>query len=466
MTTKGNGKCNGSYGDSGAALQNDDSCLGEDWAGSGLGRRGLGRFEPGPGSGWGCDRCAVRLLVRGGWGGGFQGGLGFEELWAQGVGGGGGSFEELGEVLVGDGGLAGEGGGVGGAVEGAEAVGLAGERGLELGEGGGGLVLKQEEFAEKLACGSQGAGGDGVLFGAVFKGGCALHAEEGFFRLVLREGEPCSDFGLLDFYLEGPVVFFGGDELFVGLGEGGEGGLDGGEISCVGGAEALGEEGHGFRIRVGAGVGGEGGGLSPLAALKRVAGGDGGGGEVCGGGAAGASAGLDPGGRGGRGGEHAGGAFYDGVGFVVLCLLEVGVDEVVIGVELIVALGGGAGRGGGGEVGGDGFGPRADAGEGVGGHVEGMGGIGCDFGVELGGVEGVGGERGDVVGVDDVVGEAGVIGIIDEEGFEDLTGLELAGVGFVSGRGGSGEGEGVEDCGFFVGGVGCAEGGHGGRRRR
>ncbi len=111
--------------------------------------------------------------------------------------------------------------------------------------------------------------------------------------------------------------------------------------------------------------------------------------------------------------------------------LKVGVDEVVHGVKLfagiaLIACGLACGQ-----VRCDGVLPQPEAGEDVRGHVERVGSVGRDLSIFACGGETARCELGAVAGVDDVVGDAGMVGVGFVERLEDGERLFLPGVGLV-----------------------------------
>ncbi len=248
-----------------------------------------------------------------------------------------------------------------------------------------------------------------------------------------------------------PIVIPGDGQ---GLADGGDflgGTAGGGDIAGTGGADGFGVMHEGFGVaksipREPCGLEGERGGGLPIVTLQGIAGGRGGEGVGC--------------------GELIFVEHGEGVHFSehflrtgVVRLLEVGVDEVVRGVELIEGASAavepqGLGDAGfrGDRVGGDGIVPQAEAGEDVRGHVEGVRRIGRDDGVGTGGFQAEFGEGRIIDAVNDVVGDAGVVLVARQELIEDVAAALLPGVGLVSGVeiADGYQLEGVEDGGFVI----------------
>ena len=121
----------------------------------------------------------------------------------------------------------------------------------------------------------------------------------------------------------------------------------------------------------------------------------------------------------------------DGAGIIVLGELQVGVDHIVLPVQLIGGCLVGFGRTHRGLIGGDRFLPVADAGEDVGRHVLRMRRRGRDLGVTHGRVEAFLGDRRIVVKVDQIVGDAGMLGLALEDRLQDGRAFELIGISLV-----------------------------------
>jgi hypothetical protein len=152
----------------------------------------------------------------------------------------------------------------------------------------------------------------------------------------------------------------------------------------------------------------------------------------------------------------------DGLG--VLRRLQVGEDQVIEGVELVVPDGAAviAGRvlargGRRGQVGFDRFRPHAEARVDVRRHVERMRYVGRDAAVLLGGGQAAGRERRVVVGVDDVVRDARVGPVLLEERLEDRRRLELVRVREIRRRRRPEQRQGAEQGHLQIGGVALLE---------
>jgi hypothetical protein len=135
----------------------------------------------------------------------------------------------------------------------------------------------------------------------------------------------------------------------------------------------------------------------------------------------------------------------DGPRVLVLCELQIGVDHIVLPVQLVAVLLVRLGRAHRRGIGRNRFLPVADAREDVGRHVLRMRRRRRDLGIARGGVETFLGDRRIVVGVDQVVGDAGMLRLALEDPFQDRRRLELVGIGLVGGRGRDVEREGVID---------------------
>ncbi len=322
-------------------------------------------------------------------------------------------------------------------------------------EGFAGLVEGHVKVAEHFAGGDV----DFALAELVLLVGGHAHGGDGGGGVVFGEGLPGDDLVALDLCGVGVRVVgggfeFGEDGVVAGEGCGGELG-----VVEVAGGDALAPVDSEGGVSGGAGIGRERGEGVPVVHLHGEDDTD----AVV---AVGAGE-LHVVGVGEGGHTVADGAELVGevAGFGVFAGLEPGVDEELVGVHLVggtgpvggfVLLGGGEG----GEVGGDVGLPHAEAGEDVAGHVEGVGRGGSDFGVDLGGLQTFGSEGGGVAGVDDVVGEAWVVGILVEEREQDGEGGVFFGEGGVVGCDAGDEGEGVEGGTFDVVGEGGVESGH------
>src|SRR5271157_2256450 len=98
----------------------------------------------------------------------------------------------------------------------------------------------------------------------------------------------------------------------------------------------------------------------------------------------------------------------------ILASLEIGIDQVILRVELVAGRVVFPGRGYRDEVGINGFLPQAEPGEDVRGHVKSVWRVRRDRGITSRRVQGPRRQRWIVVGVDDVVGYAGVLWLFDK----------------------------------------------------
>ncbi len=90
-----------------------------------------------------------------------------------------------------------------------------------------------------------------------------------------------------------------------------------------------------------------------------------------------------------------------------------------------------------------------------------MRGVGGNLGVAPGRGNRLIGQRRHVVGVNDVVGQAGMVRLLSEELFEDLACLQATAVGFVTGVRGNRQGKRVEDGGLVILGIAARDLSHG-----
>ena len=154
-------------------------------------------------------------------------------------------------------------------------------------------------------------------------------------------------------------------------------------------------------------------------------------------------------------------------GAAVIPALQVGVHQVVHGVDgpavealqahfLAVAAGAFARI----DVRLDRFLPQAQPRKNVRRHVLSVRRAGGDSGVSPGRSQGLGGQYRVVVVVDDVVGDARVVGPLGEQRFQEAAGFALVGIVVVPGVGRGVEGQGVENGGFGVVGKVSVQGRH------
>ena len=131
------------------------------------------------------------------------------------------------------------------------------------------------------------------------------------------------------------------------------------------------------------------------------------------------------------------------LGRLVLGHLGVCVDHVVVGVRCAVIPG--RCRLGRGAVGLDRVLPGANPGEDMRRHVQSMRSAGRDLRVAARGIQALGGDRRVVVGVDEIVGRARMIGLLPEDRLQNRRRAQLVLVGLVGGIEGGRDQQGVQD---------------------
>src|SRR6516164_1061873 len=136
--------------------------------------------------------------------------------------------------------------------------------------------------------------------------------------------------------------------------------------------------------------------------------------------------------------------------FRILPRLQIGIDEVIHRVQLVVGFVAGLGSPRRFRVGADRFLPIADAGEDVGRHVLRVRRRRRDLRIPLGRVEASLRQGRRVVEMDQVVGDAGMARLAQEDRLEDRGALELHRIGLVARRGRDIEFDRIENLGFVV----------------
>ena len=140
----------------------------------------------------------------------------------------------------------------------------------------------------------------------------------------------------------------------------------------------------------------------------------------------------------------------DGLRFRILPRLQIGIDEVIHRVQLVVGFVAGLGGPRRFRVGADRFLPIADAGEDMGRHVLRMRRCRCDLRIPLRRIEAFLRQGRRVVEMDQVVSDAGMARLAPEDRLEDRSALELHRIGLVAGQGRDVEFDRIENLGFVV----------------
>src|SRR5208337_4178869 len=153
--------------------------------------------------------------------------------------------------------------------------------------------------------------------------------------------------------------------------------------------------------------------------------------------------------------------FLDNLGRLpVASALQVGVDEVVHCVQLFTGISLPMCGSPGSQVGCDGVVPHTQASEDMRGHMQRMRSRGSDAGVGSGGCEAAGCELLAVAGMDEVVRDSGVIGILAIERLKQSGGLLLLEMSLVGWRRVGDQRERVKDLCLNVGGICLSEAVH------
>src|ERR1700676_35127 len=129
----------------------------------------------------------------------------------------------------------------------------------------------------------------------------------------------------------------------------------------------------------------------------------------------------------------------------VLGRLQIGVDQVVGGVQFFAGLPVAPSACRGGEVGLNGIRPVADSGKRMRWHVQRMRRRRSDLTVALCRPDRPRSQRGNVVRVNDVVSQSWMIWILNEQAFKYCAGLQLFRIRLIGGVGGGSKGQRIED---------------------